>query len=263
MQRVWITVLLFSLAGINCATAAEQEITMENTYWQLAQYLDDAGEMTSVASDVTMDIKLSEGQLGGSAGCNRYFGSYELDGDRISLTSPLGSTQMACMPPVAEQEQRYLALLAQTSSWEIEGRQLTFLDAEGEQTLTYTAVAPTAFENTPWQASGINNGKGGVVSTANTGLVTAVFSEGNVSGFGGCNSYNASYTIDGDQITFGPAASTRKMCARPEGLMEQEQQFFAALERSRTFTVTPDKLELRSETGALQVSFRIESEEEH
>ncbi len=259
MQRLLITMLLFSLAGITWAAAGEQEITLEDTYWQLSQYLDAAGEMTSVASDVTVDLKLSEGQLGGSAGCNRYFGSYELDGDRLSLTSPMGSTQMACVPPVAEQEQRYLALLAQTSSWEIEGRQLAFLDAEGRQILTYTAVAPTALESTPWQASGINNGKGGVVSTANTELVTAVFSEGTVSGFGGCNSYNATYKVEGDRITFGPAASTRQLCARPEGLMEQEQHFFAALERVRAFSVTPGTLDLRDEDGSLQVSFRTGS----
>ena len=60
----------------------------------------------------------------------------------------------------------------------------------------------------------------------------------------------------GDRITIGPAAATRKFCAEPEGIMDQEQQFFAALERARTYTLTPGKLELRDEDGSLQVSFR-------
>ena len=70
----------------------------------------------------------------------------------------------------------------------------------------------------------------------------------------------ATYEIDGDQITIGPAAATRKLCNEPEGLMDQEQQFFEALGRARTFSLTPEKLELRDENGSLQVSFRVAEE---
>ena len=40
--------------------------------------------------------------------------------------------------------------------------------------------------------------------------------------------------------------------------MDPEQQYFEALGRARTFSLTPEKLELRDENGSLQVSFHVE-----
>ena len=47
-----------------------------------------------------------------------------------------------------------------------------------------------------------------------------------VSGFSGCNQYNASYTLTGDSIAFGPAISTKMACL---GGMEEEARFLAAI----------------------------------
>lgn len=258
VQTLALSILL--VAGFALASDSEVEITMENTHWQLTQYVDDDGEMASVLPDIVVDIKFSEGKLAGSAGCNRYFGGYELEGDQVRFTSQMGSTQMACVPPTADQEQRYLALLPQATSWNQEPGHLTLSDKEGTSLLEFVGVEPASLEATEWQASGINNGTGGVASTASTNLATAVFSNGTVSGSGGCNRFNAAYEIEGDHISISPAAATRKFCTEPEGIMDQEQQFFAALGRARTYQVTPGKLELRDEKGSLQVGFRTESE---
>lgn len=260
MYRMLIAVLALTIPGVAGASETNLEVTMENTHWQLTQCADDTGEMASVLPDTTVDIKFSDGELGGSAGCNRYFGGYELEEEQLRFTSQMGSTQMACAPPVAEQEQRFLALLPRANSWSIEDGRLTLIDEDARPILEFAAVEPTALEDIEWQASGINNGKGGVLSTANTHLTTAVFSDGTVSGSTGCNRYNGTYDIEGDQIVFGPAAATRKFCAEPEGIMEQEQQFLAALGRASTFQVTPGKLELRDEKGSLQVSFSADTD---
>jgi heat shock protein HslJ len=52
--------------------------------------------------------------------------------------------------------------------------------------------------------------------------------EGRLSGNASCNLIMATYTVDGDQLTIGPARVTRKLC--PPALMDQEQRFLAALE---------------------------------
>ena len=254
VQILALSILL--IAGFALASDTKDGITVEDTQWQLTHYLDDAGEMTAGSPDITVDIEFSEGKLSGGAGCNRYFGGYELaDDDQIRFTSQMGSTQMACAPQINRQEQLYLALLPQTASWKLEQGRLTLLDSAGAALLKFTVVEPIALEDTAWQAIGINNGKGGVVSTASTGLSTVTFSDGTVSGSGGCNRFNAACRIEGDHISIGPAAATRKFCGEPEGLMDQEQQFFTALEKARTFSVTPGRLELRDEGGSLQVSF--------
>jgi len=78
--------------------------------------------------------------------------------------------------------------------------------------------------------------------------------DGHVSGSAGCNNYSGTFTASGSSLRFGPAAATRKMCAQPEGVMEQEQQFLKALETVATIRQEGDRAELRTADGALAVS---------
>jgi heat shock protein HslJ len=165
---------------------------------------------------------------------------------------------MACAPPVAEQERQYLDRLPVVVAFQLEGGSLRLLDKDQQAILEYSAVTPLALESTHWQASGINNGKGGVVSSANTQLATARFKDGKVSGHAGCNAFNASYEIKGDQITMGPAMTTRKHCAEPDGIMDQEQEYLQALSRVRVYELADTGLKLRDEKGSLQVNFVVE-----
>lgn len=229
---------------------------MEEIHWRLLEYLDTGGEMKPALPDTSVDIRFSEGKLTGSAGCNRYFGAYSIEQGQIQLSAPLASTQMACSPPIDQQEQEYLSLLSRAAAWQEREDRLVLFDGQGRPLLRYAAVAPPSLESTEWKATGINNGRGGVVSTASTNLSTATFADGTVSGSGGCNRFNAAYAAEGDQITIGQAAATRKFCAEPAGIMDQEQHFFAALARARTYSLSPGRLELRDETGSLQVGFR-------
>ena len=56
---------------------------------------------------------------------------------------------------------------------------------------------------------------------------TAVFgADGNVSGSGGCNSFTTAFQVDGEKISFGPAAVTAMDC---ETGMVQEAAYLGAL----------------------------------
>lgn len=80
-------------------------------------------------------------------------------------------------------------------------------------------------------------------------LITLTFdTEGNLFGSGGCNSYSATYTIEGDQIVMGPIISTLMMCADP-AVAEQEIAYFAALQAVVTRAVVDGQLLLMTETG--------------
>ena len=50
--------------------------------------------------------------VNGIAGCNRYFGQGHLEDDKLWVTS-LGSTEMACMPPLDTIEQAVLTTLTE------------------------------------------------------------------------------------------------------------------------------------------------------
>lgn len=61
------------------------------------------------------------------------------------------------------------------------------------------------------------------------------------------NNYFGMYTVDGDNIKFGPAGSTMMM--GPQKLMEAEQNYFRTLPQVRTFKVHGKKLTLYTENG--------------
>jgi len=270
MKHLSLMVMLAAVCVMGAAcgsetapTASQETETMnqpefEGILWRLVELQIESGEMTPILDQTTVDLTFTGGELGGTAGCNRYFGTYSLgEANQLILGSEMGSTQMACPPEIMAQEQRYLALLGQVATADRKADHLLLQDADSATLLRFVATEPASLENTEWQATGINNGKGGVVSTATTSLSTAVFAEGQLSGTGGCNQFTATYEIDGDQITIGPAAATRMFCEEPEGVMDQEQQYFEALGRASTLNLTPERLELRDEGGSLQISFHV------
>ena len=81
--------------------------------------------------------------------------------------------------------------------------------------------------------------------------ITANFDEdGRMSGSAGCNTYNASYEATEDTISIGVIASTEMACMDPEGVMDQEVLYLAALQNAAVYTIQDDRLEIRDQDGA-------------
>ena len=108
-----------------------------------------------------------------------------------------------------------------------------------------------SLENTAWEVISYNNGKGGVVSVIIGSEISAEFGEdGQLTGSAGCNNYNASYEVDGENIKIGPAAAMRKFCPEPEGVMEQEAEYLAALETAARYEIENDRMDMYTEEGS-------------
>lgn len=73
-------------------------------------------------------------------------------------------------------------------------------------------------------------------------------------GYGGCNRLAGAYELDGDRLTFGRVAATMRACI--DG-MDIEAGFHAALEKTRSFAIEEQRLELRDEAG--EVVARLEA----
>ena len=144
-----------------------------------------------------------------------------------------------------EQENAYLAALGSAASFAIEGRQLVIADLEGETVLIYNVAEPKSLTGNLWQVLSYNNGKEAVVSVIISTELTAVFDEeGQLSGSAGCNNYSAAFEVDGEMINIGPAITTRMACSDPEGIMEQEMEYLAALGMASSYQFEDDRLVL-------------------
>jgi heat shock protein HslJ len=227
--------------------------TLEGTSWILTT-LNGAAPLPDTTITASFE---PDGNLSGSDGCNRYGATYEVDGDQITITPGIG-TLMACPDPIMKQAGEYMTALAAATSYQIQGDTLELLDAGGNPVATFTAQ-PTSLPGTSWIVIGYNNGRGGVVSVIIDTEITAVFGEdGTLSGSAGCNNYTASYEADDDgNISIGPAATTRMMCSEPEGIMEQETEYLAALETAATYNIEGERLQLRTAEGSLAADFMV------
>jgi len=79
------------------------------------------------------------------------------------------------------------------------------------------------FAGSSWQVTAYNNGKQAVVSVITGTRITARFGgDGRLTGSAGCNQYFAEYLVDNGPMAIGPPGATRRFCADPEGMLDQE-----------------------------------------
>lgn len=205
---------------------------------------------TGITAEFTAD-----GQVSGSAGCNRYVGKYTVSGNQISFASPMASTMMMCAQEVMDQETAYLKALGDAKTFSVSGDQLSLAGADNTTLAKYQAQSQD-LAGTSWEALSYNNGKQAVTSVILKTSITANFGkDGTLSGNSGCNEYTGSYTVTGAQISIGTLASTMMFCSDPEGVMDQEAQYQAALGTAATYQIEGQVLELRTKDGALAVSY--------
>jgi heat shock protein HslJ len=247
---------LYDAGGKELTAFNAQSSDLAGTSWIVTGYNNGKQAVVSVAAGTELTANFgADGKLSGSAGCNNYTASYQTEGSKISI-GLAASTRKACEPAVMDQEQQYLAALSTAATYRIDGNKLELRTADGALAASFTK-APASSDALPgsaWIVVDYNNGKGGVVSTmAGTDLTANFGTDGMLSGNSGCNTYSASYKIDGNKISIGPAATTRMACE--PAVMDQEQQYLAALSTAATYRIEGSKLELRTADGALAASF--------
>lgn len=79
--------------------------------------------------------------------------------------------------------------------------------------------------------------------------MTVKMNKGTISGSGGCNQYNGTYTVEeGGAVRISALASSKRMC---EGLMGQESKFFEMLQGATSLKMNKVELVIASPGGDL------------
>jgi heat shock protein HslJ len=125
-------------------------------------------------------------------------------------------------------------------------REVTIAVASPPPAATPSPV-PDPLAGTRWEVINYNDGGSAVVSViADTRIFLDFGTDGQVNGNAGCNDYLAGYQASGNTITIGQPGTTSRFCAEPEGVMDQEQAFLAALQSSARFQISGNTLEMRT-----------------
>jgi len=106
--------------------------SLETTSWQWIDWTQGNTTQRPLAqAPITLIFK--EGKVSGFGGCNNYFSSYQVDGDRLTLAESFGRTFKAC-GDLSEQEDQFLERLGQVESYQInpDGELYLFYRQNGE-----------------------------------------------------------------------------------------------------------------------------------
>jgi heat shock protein HslJ len=121
-------------------TAAGSELP--GTEWTLVSLADSAGE-SAPPPGATVSVRFdADGKLGGSAGCNRYFGSFQLGESGSIAIGQTGSTRMACADSVMAFEDRFLSLLGQVAVADRQPDRLELRSADASAVLRFSPMPP-------------------------------------------------------------------------------------------------------------------------
>jgi heat shock protein HslJ len=238
--------LLFAAAG--CGGGEDEPpdpSSLEGVPWVLASGVDVEGWQATPPS-ATFDGE----RVAGSTGCNQYSGPYALVGDRLEL-GQLAMTQKSCPPPTDEVERAYLAALERVAAWRVDDAELVLLEDGGDEVLRFRTATPVG----SWQATALLTGNAVTSVLAGTEITASFGEDGTLTGSAGCNTYRTTYTINREAIEIALPAATRKACAEPDGIMEQERAYLAALPLARRFRLSAGNLELLTEAGTFVVTY--------
>jgi polar amino acid transport system substrate-binding protein len=85
--------------------------------------------------------------------------------------------------------------------------------------------------------------------------LTTAFSQEQVSGSGGCNTYSGPYSVEGNALSIGPLTTSQMQCSDPEGIMEQEHAFLADLQSAAAYTLEAGQLYILDASRQVMVEF--------
>ncbi len=126
------------LVGLAACSGDQSQPTdpLEGTSWQLLFY-----RKSTVLEGTETSITFEDGEISGSAGCNSYFGSYQVNNQNLTI-SPVGATEMYCAEPegLMEQEAFFLETLNDAQRYELTEERLMIFRSDGEA-LTFERIS--------------------------------------------------------------------------------------------------------------------------
>jgi heat shock protein HslJ len=111
-----------------------------------------------------------------------------------------------------------------------------------------------------WRVVRLRDGSGRLVHVIPGSRINMqITEEGEVAGKAGCNNYFCGIKVFEGKAKVSLIGATQMYCNEP-GIMDQEMHFFSDLESSKVLEQEGDRLDLRSDDGALLISLERESD---
>ena len=227
--------------------------------WTLQSWTADPEVLT--AAPKPPGISFKDGKFSMSGGVNRMTGKYSAKRDGRLILKGGGMTEMAGDPAAMKAEEVFTQLFSGVTHWRVKGKALVLSNGTPELELRFQVRAPLKAKpltGTEWSLQGFE--KRGKKATSDTALVAGttitltIGADGRASGSAGVNRYFGKAELGkGDQITFGPMASTRR--GGPPKAMAQERAYLQQIKDVSSWVVTGNRLVLTGKDGSFALRF--------
>jgi heat shock protein HslJ len=221
--------------------------------WQLTSGTVE-GQDIPILETHPVTITFDGDEVGGTAACNGYGGSYELSGSKISF-GDLAMTEMACLPQEAMvAESLYARALTLVTRASVEGE----LILEGPDTrLVFEALEPVPdaeLTNTVWVLDGLISGDA-VSSVSGERATIEFFTDGSVLGGSGCRLLSGHYRVSGAELVITDLEAQGADC--DPDLDGQDNHVVSVLEGTIRVGIEGNRLTLTA-TGGEGLSYLAE-----
>lgn len=194
--------------------------------WQMTTGTVEGEEIPLLASHpITIDFEGD--QVTGTAACNGYGGTFELNGSEISIGA-LSMTEMACFPEEAMRaEAMFAEAIPRVDTVELDdGLTLTGPGVE----LVFEALEPVPdaeLTGVVWVLDGLIEGDAVSTPVPDTRATIELSSDGTASGDTGCRPFSGRYIISGAEVIMTELAADGHEC-EPD-LTDQDNLFFSVV----------------------------------
>lgn len=248
-----LAVAALALLLVGCSLLPGAENAALNGEWQMRSGANQ-GAAIPIPADRRITLKIDGTQVGGSAACNIYGGTLEINGTTIKI-SALSMTEMACQDDVMAAEAAYLAALPRvtTATRDQDSLVLTGPDVE----LRFARVQPVPNANLVgplWTLDSLISGEV-VSSVIGDKAILQLNANGTLAASTGCRDLTGHYTVSGSkvQVTLDPYDLIA--CADPLGAQDtQVLRVFGAVD-GFTFAIQGNSMTLTA--GELGLGYRV------
>ena len=233
---------------------ANPDVPLEGTTWNVEGLVSNDAVSSVPTGGRVPAIRLEGGTVTVDTGCNTGNGTYTISGADITF-GPIATTRMACTDPAGSAtETAVLTVLTGTASSEVDADVLRLTNGTNGLVLRAApegGTTPEGLEGVPWLLDSYVTANTTTAIAAGVQRPTLQFdaATGTVAVEAGCNTGSGSYTIAGDQITFGPLAMTMRACIGESATVETA--VLAVLTGTATAEIVDGVLTLTNGTNGL------------
>ncbi len=119
--------------------------------------------------------------------------------------------------------------------------------SQDAQVTVHESKPENPLANTSWQLVSYLSGGQSTPVLEGSSVGISFQANGNYAGRGGCNDYSGKYSVNGNQITIGPVASTGKLC--DDAVSQQENTYFSLLPTAATYAIANGQLTIQDGSG--------------